>query len=349
MPVAPGETGRIFVGNELAFEGYTGGGNKDAIDGLLSSGDVGHFDEGGRLFIDGRDDDMIVSGGENVFPGEVEDLLAGHEAIAEAAVFGVEDDGLRPAPQGGRRGARGTRRWRSTRSSGSSSPTSPATRSRATSTSSTSCRARRPARCSSGSSETPDPSRMLEACLSVRTSSISRAWGSPRARAVASTSTSAWSRSRSAGSATPPSPTLVPVRVDVSRTTGNGWALRLRIAAALTGPCMRCLERAAPEIEVEAREVEQPGSGDDELSSPYVNADGELDLAAWARDALALSLPAQITCTARLRGAVPAVRGEPQRGSRARARGGAGSALVEAVRDPLRVAAPFAVGAVGCV
>ena len=84
--------GRIFVGNELAFEGYTGGGNKDAIDGLLSSGDVGHFDAGGRLFIDGRDDDMIVSGGENVFPGEVEDLLAGHEAIAEAAVFGVEDE-----------------------------------------------------------------------------------------------------------------------------------------------------------------------------------------------------------------------------------------------------------------
>jgi acyl-CoA synthetase (AMP-forming)/AMP-acid ligase II len=91
-PVAPGETGRIFVGNELAFEGYTGGGNKDAIEGLLSSGDVGHLDPDGRLFIDGRDDDMIVSGGENVFPGEVEDLLAAHEAIAEAAVFGVEDE-----------------------------------------------------------------------------------------------------------------------------------------------------------------------------------------------------------------------------------------------------------------
>jgi fatty-acyl-CoA synthase len=90
--VARGEIGRIFVGNDLAFEGYTGGGGKDAIDGLLSSGDVGHLDAGGRLFIDGRDDDMIVSGGENVFPGEVEDLLAGHEAIAEAAVFGVEDE-----------------------------------------------------------------------------------------------------------------------------------------------------------------------------------------------------------------------------------------------------------------
>jgi len=91
-PVRQGETGRIFVGNEMQFEGYTGGGNKDAIDGLLSSGDVGHFDEAGRLFVDGRDDDMIVSGGENVFPAEVEDLLAGHDAIVEVAVFGVDDE-----------------------------------------------------------------------------------------------------------------------------------------------------------------------------------------------------------------------------------------------------------------
>jgi fatty-acyl-CoA synthase len=91
-PVEQGETGRIFVGNEMQFEGYTGGGNKDVIDGLMSSGDVGHFDEKGRLFVDGRDDDMIVSGGENVFPQEVEDLLAGHEKIAEAAVFGVDDE-----------------------------------------------------------------------------------------------------------------------------------------------------------------------------------------------------------------------------------------------------------------
>ena len=91
-PVAPGGTGRIFVGNEMQFEGYTGGGNKDAIDGLLSSGDVGHFDDAGRLFVDGRDDDMIVSGGENVFPAEVEDLLAGHDAVVEVAVFGVDDE-----------------------------------------------------------------------------------------------------------------------------------------------------------------------------------------------------------------------------------------------------------------
>ena len=76
--VPEGETGRIFVGNEMAFEGYTGGGSKENMGGLLSSGDVGHFDSGGRLFIDGRDDEMIVSGGENVFPREVEDLLANH-------------------------------------------------------------------------------------------------------------------------------------------------------------------------------------------------------------------------------------------------------------------------------
>jgi len=90
--VQPGETGRIFVGNEMLFEGYTGGGGKDVIAGLMSTGDVGHFDEEGRLFIDGRDDEMIVSGGENVFPREVEDLLSRHEAIDEAAVVGVDDE-----------------------------------------------------------------------------------------------------------------------------------------------------------------------------------------------------------------------------------------------------------------
>jgi len=86
-----GEVGRIFVGNDMSFEGYTGGGGKEVIDGLLCSGDVGHIDSGGRLFIDGRDDEMIVSGGENVFPREVEDLLADHESVVEAAVIGVED------------------------------------------------------------------------------------------------------------------------------------------------------------------------------------------------------------------------------------------------------------------
>ena len=87
-----GQTGRIFIGNQMAFEGYTGGGDKEHLGDLLSSGDVGHFDDGGRLFIDGRDDEMIVSGGENVFPREVEDLLSDHDGVVEAAAIGVEDE-----------------------------------------------------------------------------------------------------------------------------------------------------------------------------------------------------------------------------------------------------------------
>jgi len=90
--VGKGETGRIFVGNEMAMDGYTGGGGKQVVGGLMSSGDVGHFDDQGRLFVAGRDDEMIVSGGENVFPREVEDLLAGHDAVSEVAVIGVADE-----------------------------------------------------------------------------------------------------------------------------------------------------------------------------------------------------------------------------------------------------------------
>jgi fatty-acyl-CoA synthase len=88
----PGQTGRVFVGNANQFEGYTGGGSKEQIDGLMASGDVGHVDADGRLFIDGRDDEMIISGGENVYPAEVEELLATHGASAEAAAIGVQDD-----------------------------------------------------------------------------------------------------------------------------------------------------------------------------------------------------------------------------------------------------------------
>jgi fatty-acyl-CoA synthase len=90
--VPAGESGRIFVGSTMQFEGYTGGGTKEVVKGLMSTGDVGHFDAGGRLFVDGRDDDMIVSGGENVFPAEVEELLAAHEAVQDAAVIGVDDE-----------------------------------------------------------------------------------------------------------------------------------------------------------------------------------------------------------------------------------------------------------------
>jgi fatty-acyl-CoA synthase len=86
-----GEVGRIFVGTSFPFEGYTGGGGKQIIDGLLSSGDVGYFDEHGLLYVSGRDDEMIVSGGENVFPAEVEDLISGHPAVVEATAIGVDD------------------------------------------------------------------------------------------------------------------------------------------------------------------------------------------------------------------------------------------------------------------
>jgi fatty-acyl-CoA synthase len=92
-PIAtPGETGRIFVGNEMVMDGYTGGGGKAMIDGLISTGDVGYLDTHGRLFVSGRDDDMIVSGGENVFPREVEDVLAEHPEVDDVAVIGGPDE-----------------------------------------------------------------------------------------------------------------------------------------------------------------------------------------------------------------------------------------------------------------
>lgn len=115
------------------------------------------------------------------------------------------------------------------------------------------------------------------------------------------------------GESYPVQPELVPVRLDISRTTGDGYALRLRFEATLAGPCMRCLEPAAPTFAVDVREVSQPpgpraprgpaavrgrakpADEDDELSSPYVE-DGVLDLRAWARDALALSVPSNLLC-----------------------------------------------------
>ncbi len=91
-----------------------------------------------------------------------------------------------------------------------------------------------------------------------------------------------------------PEPAVVPVRLDLSRMTGNGWSLRLRFDAAMRGPCMRCLEEAAPRVDVDAREVDQPGGGED-LESPYVVGE-ELNLRQWAHDAFALALPAQVLC-----------------------------------------------------
>jgi uncharacterized protein len=98
-------------------------------------------------------------------------------------------------------------------------------------------------------------------------------------------------------------PALIDATLDISRMTGGGYALRLRFDAGLTGPCMRCLESAAPVTSVDAREVHQPGGGE-ELTSPYVH-DEELDLHGWANDAYALALPAQVVCTPECAGLCP--------------------------------------------
>jgi fatty-acyl-CoA synthase len=90
-PVAPGVTGRVFVGSSFGFDGYTNGSGKEQIGRLISAGDLGHIDRWGRLFIDGREDDMIISGGENVFPREVEELLGAHPDVLEVAAVGVPD------------------------------------------------------------------------------------------------------------------------------------------------------------------------------------------------------------------------------------------------------------------
>ncbi|HEY3007855.1 MAG TPA: AMP-binding protein [Micromonosporaceae bacterium] len=90
--VPNGAVGHIFVGNDMLFEGYTGGPIRDRRAGLLDTGDVGHVDAAGLVYVDGREDDMIVSGGENVFPGEVEDLLAGLPQVRDVAVIGVPDE-----------------------------------------------------------------------------------------------------------------------------------------------------------------------------------------------------------------------------------------------------------------
>jgi fatty-acyl-CoA synthase len=88
----PGQTGRILVGSRLRFDGYTGGGYKPVVDGLLATGDLGRVDRFGRLFVEGREDEMIVSGGENVFPAEVEEVLSEHPDVEEVAVVGVPDE-----------------------------------------------------------------------------------------------------------------------------------------------------------------------------------------------------------------------------------------------------------------
>jgi fatty-acyl-CoA synthase len=161
-PVARGETGRIFVASQLRMDGYTDPSlAKAVVDGRMSTGDVGHFDADGRLFVDGRDDDMIVSGGENVFPREVEDLLASRSDVAEVAVVGVDDErfGKRlrayvvPARDAALDADAVRRHVRANLAR---------YRCRATSCSSTRCRATRPAR-SSGASFPDDGARVRRA------------------------------------------------------------------------------------------------------------------------------------------------------------------------------------------
>ena len=91
-PVGPDVTGRVFVGGDLTFEGYTSGETKDVVDDMMDTGDMGYLDRAGRLFIVGREDDMIVSGGENVYPRAVENALAEHPDVADNAVIGVPDE-----------------------------------------------------------------------------------------------------------------------------------------------------------------------------------------------------------------------------------------------------------------
>jgi uncharacterized protein len=100
-----------------------------------------------------------------------------------------------------------------------------------------------------------------------------------------------------------PRPASVDARIDVSRTSG-GYALRLRLGLRLEGPCTRCLEPAAVELPVDAREVDQPATGDEELRSPYVEGE-ELDVARWAHDAIALALPSKLLCRAACAGLCP--------------------------------------------
>ena len=92
-PRPTGETGHIFVAHEMLFEGYTDPSqSRRMVDGMMTPGDLGHVDESGRLFVDSREDDMIISGGENVYPGQVEEVLRGHPDVDDAVVIGVEDE-----------------------------------------------------------------------------------------------------------------------------------------------------------------------------------------------------------------------------------------------------------------
>ena len=259
----PGHHGRIFVSNEMVMDGYTTGDGSTMVEGLIATGDVGYLDTHGRLFVAGRDDDMIVSGGENVFPREVEDLLADHPEVDDAAVIGVPDDEfgerlrafvVRAA--GATLTEQEVKELRPRNLARFKVPARRRVRRRAAAQRDRQGAQAGPARRADGAHR---PLRSRRACGSRpgegrRLSSRSR-----RTR-------SSWPASATSRAGAGP-------RHARRRTHGRR---RLRAAAALRGdgrgPCMRCLEPAAPSVVVDAREVEVPGRRE-ELDSPYV--DGE--------------------------------------------------------------------------
>ena len=229
----------------------------------MSSGDVGHFDDAGRLFIDGRDDDMIVSGGENVFPAEVEDLLAGPRGVREVAVFGVDDEKFGQRLKAvvvlartalTRRRGQGARQDQPRRLQG-------AARGRV--------RRRAPAHVDrqgpqARAQRTPE-TLAITVGMAQRTDlfSTSARLGLSSGEGRRLDLHATLEPFELGGETYVATPAAVPVRLDVSRTTGNGYALRLRFAASLEGPCMRCLGPAAPRLRRRRPRGDQPGGGDE--------------------------------------------------------------------------------------
>ena len=204
----------------------------------MSSGDVGHFDEEGRLFVDGRDDDMIVSGGENVFPREVEDLLAGHETVAEAAVVGVDDEqfGQRLKAFVVRQGRRQltedeVKEYVKSQPRPLQGPARRRVPRRAAAQ-----RHRQGAQARAARGEGRLRVLSWKACPSAPTSSSSGGWASASGEGRRIELHVAVAGFDYGGQRYEVEPALVPVVLDVSRTTNSGWAMRLRFEAGLQGP-----------------------------------------------------------------------------------------------------------------
>ena len=309
----------------------------------MSSGDVGHFDDAGRLFIDGRDDDMIVSGGENVFPQEVEDLLSSHDSISEAAVFGVDDEkfGQRLKAVVVTKGSKQLseaeiKKYVKSNLAGYKVPRDVDVRRRAAAHLD---RQGAQARAPGGRREGLIP-LAITGVMPQRTDIFSLGrMGLTSGEGRRLELHTALAPLDLGGERYTPDPELVPVRLDISRTTGNGYALRLRFSATLTGPCMRCLGPAAPSFDIDAREVNQPGAGDEDLQLALRRRRRRPRPRRLGARRLRARRARPDHLHARLPRPVPALRREPQRRPRARPRGRARPALGEALRDPLRVGA----------